>query len=78
MTGDHQEAVQIDLRLPQPKRYPTLTGRTLMVDMPVIVRHQDRGALRLDHMHDHPHVVSRQPRTLPAEDRRLTKRRHGE
>jgi hypothetical protein len=25
---------------------------TLMVDMPVIVRHQDRGALRLDHRHD--------------------------
>jgi hypothetical protein len=24
----------------------------LMVDMPVIVRHQDRGALRLDHRHD--------------------------
>src|SRR6516164_3980033 len=23
-----------------------------MVDMPVIVRHQDRGALRLDHRHD--------------------------
>jgi Glucodextranase, domain N len=25
---------------------------THMVDMPVIVRHQDRGALRLDHRHD--------------------------
>src|SRR4029077_11921951 len=25
---------------------------TVMVDMPVIVRHQDRGALRLDHGHD--------------------------
>ena len=24
----------------------------LLVDMPVIVRHQDRGALRLDHRHD--------------------------
>jgi hypothetical protein len=24
----------------------------LMVDMPVIVRHQDRGAPRLDHRHD--------------------------
>jgi len=24
----------------------------LMVDMPVIVRYQDRGALRLDHRHD--------------------------
>jgi hypothetical protein len=23
-----------------------------LVDMPVIVRHQDRGALRLDHRHD--------------------------
>jgi hypothetical protein len=23
-----------------------------MVDMPVIVRHQDRGALRLDHLHN--------------------------
>jgi hypothetical protein len=30
----------------------TLTERTLMVDMRVIVRHQDRGALRLDHLHD--------------------------
>ena len=26
--------------------------RSLMVDMPVIVRHQNRGALRLDHRHD--------------------------
>ena len=25
---------------------------TDMVDMPAIVRHQDRGALRLDHKHD--------------------------
>jgi len=28
------------------------SGRPLMADMPVIVRHQDRGALRLDHRHD--------------------------
>ena len=30
----------------------TLRRSPLMVDMPVIVRHQDRGALRLDHRHD--------------------------
>ena len=35
------------VRLTRP-RYP----RPLMVDMPVIVRHHDRGALRLDHRHD--------------------------
>jgi hypothetical protein len=28
------------------------TGRPLMADMQVIVRLQDRGALRLDHLHD--------------------------
>src|ERR1700755_1861427 len=26
--------------------------RPLLADMPVIVRHQDQGALRLDHRHD--------------------------
>jgi len=30
----------------------TLTTRTHMVDMQVIVRLQDRGALGLDHLHD--------------------------
>jgi hypothetical protein len=29
-----------------------LDSRPLMADMQVIVRHQDRGALRLDHLHD--------------------------
>ncbi len=40
-------AREIDERLgPRPTR------RALMVDMPVIVKHQDRDALRLDHRHD--------------------------
>ena len=29
-----------------------MPAHTLMADMPVIVRHQDQGALRLDHRHD--------------------------
>src|ERR1700683_3728726 len=37
--------VRLRARLPADQR-PNL------VDMPVIVRHQDRGALRLDHRHD--------------------------
>jgi hypothetical protein len=32
--------------------HPVAPKRPLMADMPVIVRHQDRGALRLDHRHD--------------------------
>jgi hypothetical protein len=37
--------------------------RARLVDMPVIVRHRDRGALRLDYRHDQgfPHLSSAQP-----------------
>ncbi len=35
-------------RVPSPPQWV----HSLMVDMPVIVRHQDRGALRLDHRHN--------------------------
>ena len=38
---------------PRPKNSTKRRGRHPdLVDMPVIVRHQDRGALRLDHRHD--------------------------
>ena len=48
---------QDSARLPEPSLtslpdQPGLYGLTLLVDMPFIVRHKDRGALRLDHRHD--------------------------
>ena len=38
--------------------------RTHLVDMPVIVRYQDRGALRLDHGHDQALCRSRRASDL--------------
>jgi hypothetical protein len=36
----------------RPSRFRGNASHPLLVDMPVIVRHQNRGALRLDHRHD--------------------------
>src|SRR5260370_39981132 len=58
-------------------------GLPHMVDMPVIVRHQDRGALRLDHRHDQALCRRRAviwsliTGTMPPRERLVFLRTHG-